>query len=155
MRIVFELLSLGRLDDVIGIEPKRIIAGGPRQCRIAGRGEVVDPDKIKHTCPERPGDLDRAVGAAGIDDDDLIEQPAHRFETGGKVFFLVPNNHGQADSGPVVRDATAIDSQQEEICPQISQIYADENIGDPTGGTILEVERRHLMIWLALVSRIV
>ena len=102
---LFELLSLGRIDDIVCVEPKGIIPRGPRQCGIACGGEIIDPYKIKDACPKRPGDLGRAVGAAGIDDNDLIEHPAHGLETGGKVFFLVPNNHGEADTGPAVGGA--------------------------------------------------
>ncbi len=83
---LFELLSLGRIDDIVCVEPKGIIPRGPRQCGIACGGEIIDPYKIKDACPKRPGDLGRAVGAAGIDDNDLIEHPAHGLETGGKVF---------------------------------------------------------------------
>ncbi len=36
------------VEHVIGVEPECIIAGGPRQRRVAGRGEVIDPDEVEH-----------------------------------------------------------------------------------------------------------
>ncbi len=56
-----QLLPLRRVNDIIGIEPERIVTGGPRQRRVAGRGEVIDPDEIKHPSPELAGNLPRTV----------------------------------------------------------------------------------------------
>ena len=69
-----ELDSLGRIEHIIGIQPERIVPLCPRERRVAGRGEVTDPDEIEHPGPELAGDLPRAVGAARIDDHDLVEQ---------------------------------------------------------------------------------
>jgi hypothetical protein len=95
-----QLLPLGWLDDVVGVEPEGVIAGGPRQGRIAGRGEVVHPDEVEHPRPERAGDLGRPIDAAGVHDDDLIEDVAHRFEAPWKVLLLVFHDHRQGDSCP-------------------------------------------------------
>ncbi len=56
-----QLFPLRRVNHVIGIEPERIVTRGPRQRRVAGRGEVVDPDEIKHPGPELAGNLPRAA----------------------------------------------------------------------------------------------
>ena len=94
-----ELPPLLRLDHIIGIEPEGIIAGRVRERRVAGGGEVVDPGEIEDLRPELPGDLARAIDAAGIDDDDLIEDPAHRLQAVRQVLLLVADDHRQADPG--------------------------------------------------------
>jgi len=66
---------LGRVDQIIGIEPERVIPGSPRQSGISRRREIVDPYEIKHPRPELAGDLPRAVFRPGIHDHDLVEQP--------------------------------------------------------------------------------
>ncbi len=62
---------------IIGVEPEGIIALCPRECRVAGRGEVIDPHEIEHAGSELAGDLSRAVGAARVDDYDLVKQAGH------------------------------------------------------------------------------
>ena len=66
---------------------------------VARGGEVVDPGELEDLGPARPGDLAGAVDAAGIDDDDLVEDPAHRFQAMRQVLLLVPDDHGQAGPG--------------------------------------------------------
>ncbi len=44
-----ELFSLGQIKHIIGVEPEGIIALCPRQRRVAGRGEVINPDKKSNT----------------------------------------------------------------------------------------------------------
>jgi hypothetical protein len=83
-----ELFALRRLDHVIRIEPEGIIARGVCQRLVPRRGEVIDPGKLKDTRSEFAGDLDRAIGAARIDNNDLIEHPPHRFQAMRQVFFL-------------------------------------------------------------------
>ena len=46
-----QLLPLRRVDHVIGVEPEGIITRGSRECRVAGCGEIIDPDEIKHPRP--------------------------------------------------------------------------------------------------------
>ena len=83
-----QLLPFRRVNDIIGIEPERIVAGGPRQRRVAGCGEVVDPDEIKHPRPELTGDLPRAVLRSRINDHDLIEQARHGRKAFGNVILF-------------------------------------------------------------------
>jgi len=90
-----------RLDAIVSVEPEGVIARGAGQRRVAGGGEVINPDEVEHARPERACDLDRAVGRAGVDDHDLIEEAARRFQAGGKVGLLVAYDHGEADpAGP-------------------------------------------------------
>jgi hypothetical protein len=70
-----ELVPLNRLNHIIGIEPKRIIAGRMRKRLVSRCREVVDPFEVKHPCPELAGDLLGPVRAARIEDHDLIENP--------------------------------------------------------------------------------
>ena len=108
---------LGRLDHVVGIEPEREIAGGPRQRGIARRGEVVDPDEVEHPGAELAGDLDRPVDAARIDDDDLIEDPPHRSRQCGRLF--------SSSLTIMVRVTLGLRrSRSEDSCPQMD---ADEH----------------------------
>ena len=70
-----ELFDLDRIDHIIGIEPEGVITGRMGQRFIPCRGEIVDPDEIKHLRTELAGDLLRAVNAACVDDDNFIKQP--------------------------------------------------------------------------------
>ena len=44
------------------------------------------PRQSRRPSPQTPGDLHRPIGAAGVDDDNLIENPPHRLQTGGRFF---------------------------------------------------------------------
>jgi len=81
---------------IIGVEPEGMVALCPRQRRVAGRCEVIDPDKIEHPRPELAGDLTRAVLRPRINDHDLIKQAGDRRETGRQFLLLIPDNHCQA-----------------------------------------------------------
>jgi hypothetical protein len=82
VQVRFELLSFGCIDHIVGIEPESVVAGGAGERRIACRREVVDPGEIEDAGTKRTGDLDRAVGAAGVDDDDLVEEAFRRAQAG-------------------------------------------------------------------------
>jgi hypothetical protein len=73
-----QLLPLVRINDIIGIQPERIIPGRPRERSVAGRGEVINPHEVKHPRPELAGNLHGPIGRARIDHHDLIEKPADR-----------------------------------------------------------------------------
>src|SRR5262249_2754247 len=76
-----QLRPLRRFNQIISIQPKRIIPCRAGQRRVASRREVVNPDKVKNPRPKRSSDLDSSIAAAGVDDHDLIEQPAYGIET--------------------------------------------------------------------------
>ena len=67
-----------------------------RERRVPRRGEVVDPGKVEHPGPELAGDLDGPIDAAGIDDDDLVEDPPHRLQAMRQVVLLVSHDHGES-----------------------------------------------------------
>jgi hypothetical protein len=92
-----QFISLLRLNDIVGIKPKRIITGRVRQCLIPRRREVVDPRKIEHPCPELTRDFLGPIGTARIHDDDFIENPRDRRQTPRKIVLLIFHDHGQAD----------------------------------------------------------
>ena len=92
-----ELLPLGRVDHVVGIQPEGIIAGGVFQGRVAGGGEIIDPDEVEHPRPEFARDLLGPVGAAGIDHDDLVEKSRAPTQAMRQIFLLVSDDHGQTD----------------------------------------------------------
>ena len=98
-----ELCPLGRLDHVIGIEPEGVIAGGMLESIVPRRGEAIDPGEFEDLGPERAGDRNRVVGAAGVDDDNLVEHAGHRGQAMWKIFVLVLYDHRQGDAGPLVR----------------------------------------------------
>jgi hypothetical protein len=66
------------------------------EAEVAGGAEVVAPREVEHARAERPGDLDGAIGAAGVDDDEIVPQPADRLETLREVALFVPDD--QADT---------------------------------------------------------
>ena len=93
------LLPLCRVNHVVGIEPERIIAGGPRQRRVAGRGEVINPDEIKHPCAELFSDLPRAIFRPRVNHHDLVEQAANGAQAGRKVLLFIPYDHRETHGG--------------------------------------------------------
>jgi len=72
-----ELYPLWRVKHIIGIEPERIIPLRPRERRVAGRREVIDPHEIEYPGTELAGDLPRAVLRSRIEHHDLVEQAGH------------------------------------------------------------------------------
>src|SRR5258708_95135 len=46
-----------RFDPIICVEPEDVVTRGPRQRRVTGCGEVINPDEIEHPRAEGPGDL--------------------------------------------------------------------------------------------------
>ena len=55
--------------------------------------------KLEDACAELARDLDRPILAAGVDDDNLVENPPNRLQTMPEVFFLVSRDDGEADFG--------------------------------------------------------
>ena len=92
-----KLFPFRRLNDVIGIKPKRIITGRMRKCLVPRRREAIDPLEIEHLRPKLAGDLLGSIRASRIDDDDLVEDPFDRGQAPRKVFLLVFHDHRQRD----------------------------------------------------------
>ena len=61
------------------IEPKNPIAGGVLKTSISRGGEVVAPRKVEQATGALQRDFARAVGRAGVDDDDLVGDIAARY----------------------------------------------------------------------------
>src|SRR5262249_2084444 len=90
-------LSPSGIDALVGIQPEGVIAGGPLERGVAGRGEVVDPDEIEDTGAERSRDLDRPVARSRVHDDRLIEEAPGRLQAMRQVGLLIPDDHRQRD----------------------------------------------------------
>lgn len=93
-----ELLVVGRVDPVVGVEPEGVIAGGVLQGFIAGRREIVDPGEFKDGGSVSQGDLASGVRGAGVHDDDFVKQSPDRFQTEWKVILFVTYDHHKADA---------------------------------------------------------
>ncbi len=91
----FELRLFGLLDSVVGVEPEGIVAGGASEGGVPGSCEILNPDEIEDARAERFGDLGRAVGAAGVDNNNLFEEARDRAQTRREVLGLVADDHGQ------------------------------------------------------------
>ena len=108
-----QLLPLRRVNDIIGIEPERIVAGGPRQRRVAGRGEVIDPDEIEHPSPE----LAAISRVRSLDPVSTTTISSNSPATDDKHFEMLSSS-----SLTIIVRLT----ETEDLCPQISQMNADE-----------------------------
>ena len=96
--------AVGAVDPVVRVHPKDPSEGGVAEGLVAGRGEIVDPGELEHVGPEAAGDLPGTVGRTGVDDDDLADDVADRFQTGPDVRLLVPDDHAERDPVPRSRD---------------------------------------------------
>jgi hypothetical protein len=74
---------------------KSPVAWASASFRAAAKSSIQA--NFEHPRAEFERDLPGPVGAAGIDDDDLVEDPAHRFEAMRQVVLLISHDHGQAD----------------------------------------------------------
>ena len=80
---------VARGNRLVGVERQDPVAGRLRDAEVAGGAEVVLPRKVKEPGPERARDLDGPVRAAGVDDDEIIPEAAHRLEATAEVRLLV------------------------------------------------------------------
>ena len=91
-----QFLPLRRVDHIIGIEPERVIARGAGSAPLAP-WRNRRPTRSQRPAPERSRDLGRSIRAAGIDDDNLVEEPTDRLEAMREVIFFVSGDHGEGD----------------------------------------------------------
>ena len=94
-----ELPPFQWLNHIVGIKPESVIARGMVQGDISRGRKIVDPGEIDHAGTESNRDFPCAVRAAGINNYDVIEKAANRFQTNRQIAFLIANNHCQADLG--------------------------------------------------------
>ena len=93
---VFELeegVSIGFVEDIVGVEPGDIVAGCLGKGKISGGGKVVAPREIEYFIGKGTGGYLSAVGRAGIDDDDLVKDIFYAFQAFWEGFFFILNDH--------------------------------------------------------------
>ena len=83
-------------EDLVGVEEHDPVAGRGVEGGVAGVGERAGPLALDDLRAERPRDLDRAVGRAGVDDDDLVDGVADGGEAARQHLLLVADDHAEA-----------------------------------------------------------
>ena len=73
------------------------------QRRVTRRAEIIAPGKRMHLRPVLPGDLHRAIGRAGVHDDDLIREPAHRDKALAEKLLLILDDQADGEAWSVER----------------------------------------------------
>ena len=68
---------VGGVDCLVGIEHKNPIPRGLLERDIARLFEIIFPWLVQHPCTQTCGDLDRAVGGPGVDQNDLGDDRLH------------------------------------------------------------------------------
>jgi hypothetical protein len=87
---------IARGNRFVGIERQDPVAGGLLHAEVPGQAEIVLPGELKQARAEGAGDRRRAIAAASIDNDHIVDQTAHRFEAASEIGLLVPDDHAQA-----------------------------------------------------------
>ncbi len=104
--VVQQLLQRRAVDQLlVGVEHQDPVARRGVDARVARGGEVALPLLVEHGRAERLGDLDGAVDRAGVDDDDLVDDPLHARKAARQVLLLVAHDHAERDplGGPLLR----------------------------------------------------
>ena len=83
-------------EHLVGVEVHDPVAGGGVEGCVAGRGEVAVPRVVQDARAVALGDLDGAVGRAGVDDDDLVDRVARGLQAAPDHRLLVLDDHAQA-----------------------------------------------------------
>src|SRR5262249_34618904 len=96
---------LRHVEHIVRVQPKGIVAGGMRESRVSRGRKIVDPYEVGDARAKFSGNLLCAVDAAGIDDDDLVEEAANRFQAACQIALLVAHNHCETDLGLASRAA--------------------------------------------------
>ena len=92
-----EHLTVGRQQHVVGVQPQDIILCGPGKGRVARRRKVVVPRKIVNQTGVLCRNLLSLIGAAGVDDDDFIDNLLHAVQAARQNRLFILDNHAQAD----------------------------------------------------------
>ncbi len=109
---VAQAAGVRRLHVLVGVEVDDPVAGRGVDRDVARVGERAVPREVHDLRAERLGDLDGAVGRAGVDDDDLVDDAAQRLEAAGEHLLLVLHDHAQrerqalAPAGPAPRPSS-------------------------------------------------
>ena len=95
-----QLLGVLGHEVLVGVEVDDPVGGRGGMADVTGVGERAVPREVQDASAERLGDLDRTVGRAGVDDDDLVDGPADRLEAAGEHLLLVLDDHAQRERQP-------------------------------------------------------
>ena len=90
-------VAIARGDGLIGVDRQDPVARRLGDAVVARQAEVVLPGTLERAGAERPGDLERAIRAAGIDDDELVRERPYGLEAAREVCLLVPDDQAYAE----------------------------------------------------------
>jgi len=66
-----------------------------RECKIAGGGKIIAPLKIPDGDGKLAGNSERLIGAAGIDEDDLVNLTGQRSQAVRNEMCLIANDEAR------------------------------------------------------------
>ncbi len=89
------VLRAAGVDDVVGVEPADPVTRRELERGLARGGEVVAPGDPRDPVGVTTRDPKRAVGRAGIDDDDLVDGPCDAREEAWQRRLLIADDHGE------------------------------------------------------------
>ena len=90
--------GIAGLELLVGVEPEDPAARRSLEADVAGLGEAARPGEGQDAGTEGLGDLDRAIGRAGVDDDHLRYSLAARREARSEHLLLVADDHAERDA---------------------------------------------------------
>ena len=82
---------------LVGVEVDDPVAGRVLERAVARIREGAVPGEVHDPGAERPGDLDRGVGRAGVDDHHLVDGARDRLEAAGEHLLLVLHDHHERE----------------------------------------------------------
>ena len=94
---------VARSNRFVRVEHQNPVARGQLEAVVPREAEIVLPCALEYACAIRLRDLHRPVCAAGVNEDDLVNETAHRLEAPREVTFLVLRNHAQRKGWPHAR----------------------------------------------------
>ena len=83
---------------VVGVQPHAVVHGRMGKGLVPGGGKVVTPGEVIDLIGKAAGDLFRAVGGAGVYNNDLVHQIHRAFQAALQHVLLIFYDHTQADA---------------------------------------------------------
>ena len=91
------VVVVARGNRFVGVERQDPVARRLLDGEVSRHAEIVLPREVEDPRAELARDLDCSIGAAGVDDDQVVPQAAYRFETAPQVRVLVLRNQADAE----------------------------------------------------------
>ena len=91
-----QALAVALDEDLVGVEEHEPVAGRGVEGDVAGVAEGAGPLEVDELRAELQRDLARAVGRAGVDDDELVDGVADGGEAAREHLLLVLDDHAEA-----------------------------------------------------------